>query len=177
VVTSDAELARRLRRIRDHGRVPGSRNRHEMVGTNSRLDALQAAVLTAKLAKLDGWTRVRRSLAARYRAAFADGTGRMVDEVPSSRGAYHLAVVRVRDRDTIRRRLASMGIETAIHYPVPCHQQAPYRRFAVAQLPVAEQAAAEVLSLPIFPQMTDAQFARVRQAVHRACGGSRQRVA
>jgi dTDP-4-amino-4,6-dideoxygalactose transaminase len=102
---------------------------------------------------------------------------RVVDEAPSARGVYHLAVVRVRDRDAVQQRLASMGIQTGIHYPLPCHQQAPYRKFAVTPLPVAEQAAREVLSLPIFPHMTDAQLARVCQAVHQACGDSQPRVA
>jgi dTDP-4-amino-4,6-dideoxygalactose transaminase len=177
VVTSDVELSERIRCIRDHGRAPGSHYRHELVGTNSRLDALQAAVLAAKLVKLDRWTRLRRSLAARYRAAFAGSPVRVVDEAPSARGVYHLAVVRVRDRDAVQQRLASMGIQTGIHYPLPCHQQAPYRKFAVTPLPVAEQAAREVLSLPIFPHMTDAQLARVCQAVHQACGDSQPRVA
>jgi dTDP-4-amino-4,6-dideoxygalactose transaminase len=176
VVTSDVELSERIRCIRDHGRAPGSHYRHELVGTNSRLDAVQAAVLAAKLARLDGWTEARRSVAAKYRAAFANGPVRLVDEAPSARAVYHLAVVRVRDRVTVRQRLASMGIQTGIHYPTPCHQQAPYRGFAVAPLPVAEQAAGEVLSLPIFPHLTDAQAARVCQAVHQACGASRLQV-
>ena len=174
VVTSDAALAERIRSLGNHGRVPGGHHQHELIGTNSRLDALQAAVLTAKVGKLDGWTRARRSLAARYRAAFADGPVRVIDEVPSCRGAYHLAVVRVRERDAVRDRLAATGIQTGVHYPVPCHLQGPYRKFAAGRLPAAEEAAAEILSLPIFPHMTDAQFARVCQAVRRACGGSRQ---
>lgn len=177
VVTSDAELADRIRSLCDHGRALGSHYQHQVIGTNSRLDALQAAVLTAKLARLDEWTRARRSLAARYRAALAGSPARLVDEEPSSRGAYHLAVVRLRDRDGLRRELASMGIQTGIHYPVPCHQQEPYRRFAGPRLPAAEQAAGEILSLPIFPQMTDAQFARVCEAVNRACGVTQPRVA
>ena len=174
VVTSDAALAERIRSLGNHGRVPGGHNRHELIGTNSRLDAVQAAVLTVKVRKLDGWTRARRSLAARYRAAFADGPVRPVDELPSCRGAYHLAVVRVRDREAVRDRLAAAGIQTGVHYPVPCHLQGPYREFAAGRLPAAEEAAAEILSLPIFPHMTDTQFARACQAVHRACGGSRR---
>jgi dTDP-4-amino-4,6-dideoxygalactose transaminase len=177
VVTSDEALAERIRSLRDHGRAAGAHHRHELIGINSRLDAVQAAVLTAKLAKLDAWTQVRRSIAARYRDAFADGPVRLVDEVPSARGAYHLAVVRVRDRETARQQLASMGIQTGIHYPVPCHHQPPYRKFAAAPLPAAEEAAGEILSLPIFPHMTDAQFTQVCQAVHRACGVSQPQVA
>jgi dTDP-4-amino-4,6-dideoxygalactose transaminase len=168
VVTSDTELSERIRCIRDHGRAPGSHYRHELVGTNSRLDAVQAAVLTAKLARLDGWTQARRSLAAKYRAALADGPVRLIDEEPLAQGVYHLAVVRVRDRENVRQGLASMGIQTGVHYPIACHQQAPYRRFALRPLPVAEEAAGVVLSLPIFPHMTDAQVTRVCEAVHQA---------
>jgi dTDP-4-amino-4,6-dideoxygalactose transaminase len=173
VVTSDPDLAARIRCIRDHGRAPGSHHRHELIGMNSRLDALQAAVLTAKLARLDAWTDARRSLAAKYRAALAGGPVRLLDELPSARGVYHLAVVRVRRRESVRQRLTKMGIQTGIHYPAPCHRQTPYRRYAAAPLPVAEQAADEVLSLPIFPHMTDAQVDRVCEAVHRACRASR----
>lgn len=174
VVTSDAELAERIRCLSDHGRVPGSHHRHELIGTNSRLDALQAAVLTAKLAKLDDWTQARRAIAARYRAAFTGSPVRLIDELPPAHGAYHLAVARVHHRETLRDRLAAMGIHTGIHYPVPCHQQPPYRRYAAAHLPAAEQAAREIVSLPIFPHMTDGQTTRVCNAVHRACGSPLQ---
>ena len=177
VVTSDGELAQRIRCLGDHGRAPGGHHRHEMIGTNSRLDAVQAAVLTAKLAKLDAWTHARRALTARYRAAFAGSPVHLVDELPPSRGAYHLAVARVPGRDTLRQQLASLGVQTGIHYPLPCHQLLPYRRYADGPLPAAEQAAAEILSLPVFPQMTGAQLDRVCQAVYQACGASRMRVA
>src|SRR5208283_3122072 len=111
--------------------------------------------LTAKLPRLDAWTRARRSVAARYRAALGDGPARLVAEEPGSQGAYHLAVARVPDRSRIQRQLAAAGIETQIHYPVPCHRQAPYRRFATHRLPVAENSAVEILSLPLFPHMSD----------------------
>lgn len=168
VVTADANLANRIRSLRDHGRARHSRYDHEIVGTNSRLDALQALVLTAKLPRLDAWTGARRSVAARYRAAFGDGPARLVGEEPGSQGAYHLAVVRVPDRPRIQRQLAAAGIETQIHYPVPCHQQAPYRRFAAHRLPVAEKSAAQILSLPIFPHMSDDRVARVCHAIRDA---------
>lgn len=174
VVTSDAQLAERIRCLSNHGRMPGGHYEHAMIGTNSRLDALQAVVLTAKLGKLDGWTGARRSLAARYREAFADGPVRLVGELPPSRGAYHLAVIRVPGREAVQARLAEAGIQTGIHYPVPCHRQAPYRRFAAGRLPAVEAAAAEILSLPIFPHMTDAQVARVCEEVHQACDSARQ---
>jgi dTDP-4-amino-4,6-dideoxygalactose transaminase len=166
VVTADADLARRIRCLRDHGRAEGSHYRHELVGTNSRLDALQAVVLTAKLARLDSWTRARRRIAARYRTAFAGSAARMIDELPGSQGVYHLAVVRVPARERVERRLTAMGIQTGIHYPVPCHRQAAYRSFPAGRLPAVEEAAGEILSLPMFPHMSDGQVARVCEAVH-----------
>lgn len=165
VVTADALLADRIRSLRDHGRARYSRYRHDLVGTNSRLDALQALVLTAKLAKLDTWTQARRSIAARYRAAFGDGPARLVAEEPGCCGVYHLAVALVPDRVEVQRQLAAEGIETQIHYPIPCHQQDPYRRFATGPLPVVERTAGEILSLPMFPHMGDEQAARVCQTM------------
>jgi len=168
VITADTELAGRIRSLRDHGRAPSSRYQHELVGINSRLDALQALVLTAKLDKLDTWTEARRSIAARYRAALGDGPARLVAEQPGSRGAYHLAVALVPDRARVQRDLSAAGVETRIHYPIPCHRQAPYRRFGTCPLPVAERTAGEVLSLPIFPHMSDGQVAVVCETVRDA---------
>jgi dTDP-4-amino-4,6-dideoxygalactose transaminase len=168
VVTADADLAGRITCLRDHGRAESSHYQHELVGTNSRLDALQAVVLTAKLARLDAWTQARRRAIAGYRAALAGSAVRMVDELPGSQGVYHLAVVRVPARERVERRLAAMGIQTGIHYPVPCHRQAPYQRFATGRLVAAEEAATEILSLPIFPHISDGQVARVCEAVHEA---------
>jgi len=174
VVTADEELARRIRSLRDHGRAVGSHYRHEVVGTNSRLDAVQAVVLTAKLARLDAWNEARRSIAARYHAA---GAAQPVREAPGSQGVYHLAVVRVPDRAQVQQRLAALGVQTQIHYPIPCHRQLPYRQFADGPLPFAERAADEVLSLPMFPHMTDGQVAAVCDAVHAALTGREHRVA
>jgi dTDP-4-amino-4,6-dideoxygalactose transaminase len=177
VVTADAGLAARIRVLRDHGRAAGSHYRHELVGTNSRLDALQAAVLTVKLARLDAWNEARRSIAARYHAALASGPARPVAEARGARGVYHLAVVRVPDRARVQRRLAGLGVQTQVHYPVPCHLQAPYRRFAGRPLPAAERCADEVLSLPMFPHMTSAQVAQVCEAVQAAVPEKGHRVA
>jgi dTDP-4-amino-4,6-dideoxygalactose transaminase len=177
VVTADAGLADRIRSLRDHGSSRYSRYDHEFIGTNSRLDGLQAAVLNAKLPWLDTWTDARRSIAARYRAALAGGTDCLVAEQPGSRGAYHLAVAQVPDRAAVRRQLAEAGIETQIHYPVPCHRQAAYRRFATRPLPVAEQSSAKVLSLPMFPHMSDECVARVCDAINDALGAKEPSVA
>jgi dTDP-4-amino-4,6-dideoxygalactose transaminase len=177
VVTADAALAQRLRVLRDHGRVTGSHYRHELVGANSRLDALQAVVLTAKLARLDAWNTARRSVAERYAAAFRDGPAQPVAETPGGHGVYHLAVVRVPHRARVQETLTRMGVHTQIHYPVPCHEHAPYRRFADGPLPVAERNAARVLSLPVYPHMTDGQVSRVIGAVGEVLAGMEHRVA
>jgi len=177
VVTADAALADRIRSLRDHGRSRSSRYDHDFIGLNSRLDGLQAVVLDAKLARLDAWTDARRSIAARYRTALGGGTGRLVAEEPGSRGAYHLAVARVPDRAAVRRQLAAAGIETQIHYPVPCHRQAPYRHFTTRPLPVAEQSAHGILSLPMFPHMTEEHVARVCDAINGALGAREPSVA
>jgi len=165
VVTSDADAASRIRSLRDHGRVAGSHYQHAMVGTNSRLDALQAAVLSAKLTRLATWTDARRTIAARYRAASIGTSIRMVEEMPDAHSVYHLAVARVRDRERAQRMFESLGVHTAIHYPTPCHCIDPYRRFATGPLPVAERAATEVLSLPMFPHMSERQTTRVCEAI------------
>jgi dTDP-4-amino-4,6-dideoxygalactose transaminase len=172
VVTRDVALAARLRSLRDHGRSALCRYDHDLVGTTSRLDALQAVVLNAKLPWLDAWTQARRSIAARYRAALEGSAARMVAELPGSRGGYHLAVARVADRTSVQQRLAEAGIETQLHYPIPCHRQAPFRRFATRPLPVAEESAREVVSLPMFPHMNDDQVARVCDAIRDVSPGT-----
>jgi dTDP-4-amino-4,6-dideoxygalactose transaminase len=158
VVTSRPELADLVRALANHGRWHGSSHyEHEHVGTNSRLDTLQAVALLGKLRRLDAWTDRRAEIAARYRDRLA-GTGIWMPAVtPLARHAYHLLVVRVPGRDTVRAELERRGVQTGIHYPVPCHLQPPLARFAAGPLPVAEQAAAELVSLPIFPHMTDEQ--------------------
>jgi dTDP-4-amino-4,6-dideoxygalactose transaminase len=177
VVTTDAALAERIRVLRDHGRTAGSHYQHELIGTNSRLDAMQAVVLTAKLARLDAWNAARRSIAARYRAALADSPARLVTPVPGTWGVHHLAVVRVPARAQVSADLAAMGVQTGVHYPIPCHRQAPYLRYADGPLPAAERCADEVLSLPMFPHMTDDQVEQVCDAVLKTLQGKEHQVA
>jgi dTDP-4-amino-4,6-dideoxygalactose transaminase len=165
VVTSDAALAMRLRALRDHGRASGSHYQHEYLGTNSRLDAVQAVVLSAKLERLDGWNEARRAIAARYRAAIAETAIEFVEEAPGAHGVYHLAVARVPQRDRVRQWLQSQGIETGIHYPTPIHRLTPYEHLSAQPLPMAELAAEQVLSLPMFPHMTPAQVSHVCRAI------------
>jgi dTDP-4-amino-4,6-dideoxygalactose transaminase len=165
VVTDDADLTERLRSLRNHGRVSGSHYRHGDIGTNSRLDSVQAAVLSAKLPRLDAWVEARRAIVGQYREALGDGPMHLVATAPGAEHACHLAVVEVPDRDAVRAGLGRLGIETAVHYPVPCHRHGPYRRFATGPLPVAEGAAERVLSLPLFPHMSVEQITRVCEAV------------
>lgn len=160
ITTSDECLAARLRSMRDHGRSETDRYVHDLIGTNSRLDAIQAAVLSAKLTRLDEWTAARRRAIARYRDELPAAV-QLVDEAPQAFGVHHLAVVRTPRRTEVMAALATAGVETGIHYPVPCHLQEPYREFAREALPVAEQAAREILSLPMFPHLTADQVSFV----------------
>ena len=163
VVTSRPELADQVRTLANHGRSHGAAHYdHDRIGTNSRLDALQAILLSGKLAHLDAWTERRTTLASRYRnllgsCEFSGQELKLTGAAPSARHVYHLFVVRVARRDSVRAELARRGIQTGVHYPMPCHKHPPLRRFAEHPLPVAEQSAGELLSLPMFPHMTDRQ--------------------
>jgi dTDP-4-amino-4,6-dideoxygalactose transaminase len=169
VVTSDPELAERVRSLANHGRTGGSAHyEHLYVGTNSRLDTLQAIALSAKLARNELWTEARINLADRYRKKLAGSSVRLVEVAPQARHVYHLMVVRVPDRDRIQAAMAARGVQTGVHYPVPCHLQPPLRRYATRSLPVCEQAAGEQLSLPLFPHMTRIQVDRVCEVLEEA---------
>ena len=166
VVTDDDELAARVRMLRNYGQR--AKYQHEVVGTNSRLDTLQAAVLRVKLRALDRRNEARR--------VAADGYRRRLSRLPlvlpqppdePSRHVYHLYVVRVSQRDVVQRQLAAAGIQTGIHYPRPVHLQEAYRSLGIGpgSHPVAERLAGEVLSLPMFPGLTDEQIDRVGSAL------------
>ncbi|WP_228500766.1 DegT/DnrJ/EryC1/StrS family aminotransferase [Nocardioides agariphilus] len=170
VVTSDPRLAATLRSMRDHGRALGTHYEHVVLGTNSRLDALQAVVLRAKLAHLDEWNASRVGLMAQYRDRLDPGRARLVADQPGGQGVHHLAVARVADRERVRSELDARGIGTGVHYPVPCHVMPPYRDYADGPLPAAEQAATEVLSLPMYPHLEPAALLRVVAAVNEVAG-------
>jgi dTDP-4-amino-4,6-dideoxygalactose transaminase len=166
VVTSRPEVADRVRALANHGRAHGSAHyEHHFVGSNSRLDALQAIVLSGKLAFLEEWTNRRIALAARYRVQLCELGVCQVRVDPLARHVYHLFVVRVADRALIQAELRRRGIQTGVHYPVPCHLQPPLRRYAHSPLPAAERAAQESLSLPLFPHMTYGQVDAVCDAL------------
>ena len=156
VTTDDERLAQRCHLLRDHGQ--SRKYFHDNEGYNGRLDAIQAGLLLVKLRHLAKWNEQRRQVASRYDELFADGDGLLVlPHVPSwSRPVYHLYVVRVPDRDGLQKSLAAAGIGTGIHYPIPLHLAKAYRHlgFRPGDFPIAEQAAAQVLSLPMFPELS-----------------------
>ncbi len=168
VITGDAGLADRIRRLRNGGQV--DRYRHDEFGVNSRLDEMQAAVMRARLPRLAAWTARRRALAGIYRGALA---GSPID-VPREHDAghvYHLFVVRARDREPLRTHLGAAGIETLVHYPIPIPRQRAMADLDPHDCPEAARACDEVVSLPLHPGLTDHEAADVVSALkgHYAC--------
>ena len=165
VATDDDALAALVKSLRVHGST--ATYFHDRVGGNFRMDALQAAVLSVKLPRLDGWIERRRAIAKRYDALFADAarTGRLVlpVEAPGRRHVYHQYVVRVADRNALKARLAERGIGSSVFYPVPLHLQKCFAALGGREgdFPQAERAAQEVLALPMFAELTDAEVDRV----------------
>jgi dTDP-4-amino-4,6-dideoxygalactose transaminase len=163
VVTSDARIAERLRLLRNYGKVV--KYEHAIAGRNSRLDELQAAVLRVKLPHLDAFNAARRAIARRYREEISHPGVRLLAH-DLDRDVLHQAVLYTQAREGLRDHLLDAGIATQIHYPIPCHRQAVYADRPYAPLPVTERLAAGVLSLPLFPELTDAQLDRVCAAVN-----------
>ena len=165
VTTDDAELAATVRMLRDHGRR--DKYEHLLIGFGSRLDTLQAAVLRVKLPHLEDWNARRRAIAARY-DELLEGTRVARPLRPDwADPVYHLYVVRTADRAQLQRRLKEAGISSGVHYPIPLHLQPAYRGlgYAPGAFPHAERAAAEVLSLPVFPELSDDDVGRVAASV------------
>jgi dTDP-4-amino-4,6-dideoxygalactose transaminase len=165
VVTNDPDLADLVRSLADHGRSRDSHHVHRLRGRNSRLDALQAAVLSVKLPHLDDWNARRRRAATYYRTLLADTSCRPVRVHPRASSIHHLEVVRVAARDRLLGELTSQGIGWGLHYPVPCHRQEAFARYASGPLPVTERAARQVVSLPMFPTISERQIERVCEAI------------
>lgn len=172
VITDDVALADALRLQRNHGQ--GETYFHQTVGTNSRLGELQAAVLRVKLRYLRQWTEARRANAAAYTARFAgvDGVTPPVEVAPC-RHVYNQYTLRLTRRDVVRERLRAKGVGCAVYYPVPLHRQECFLHLNCAEgrFPVSEQACREVLSLPVYPELTEPQRQEVMAAVIDAANG------
>jgi dTDP-4-amino-4,6-dideoxygalactose transaminase len=169
ITTSDPELAHRLRLYRDHGSAV--RYQHELLGYNTRMDEIQAAVLRLKLPRLDQWNEQRRRHAATYDRLLAESGVIRPNLVSDASHVYYVYVVRTDQRDRLREHLAEREIGTGIHYPVPIHLQPASRGFGYREgdLPHTERAAREVLSLPMYAELTDEQIACVADAVRAVC--------
>jgi dTDP-4-amino-4,6-dideoxygalactose transaminase/acetyltransferase-like isoleucine patch superfamily enzyme len=166
VTTNDAGIADKIRMLRDHGQA--KKYHHDVEGYNGRLDAIQAGLLSAKLAHLATWNTQRRERAAEYNRLLARNEAIILPYEPSwSRSVYHLYVIRTNDRDVMMSHLKKAGIGTGIHYPVPLHMQKAYAslNYRLEDFPVARRVAAEIVSLPMFPQLTADQQARVVEEI------------
>lgn len=165
ITTDDAKIAERIRRLRDHGR--SSKYEHTEVGFNYRMDAIQGVVLRYKLRFLDGWNDSRRTLAKRYRERLAKLPLRLPVPIAQSEPVHHLFPVCCDSRDALATFLGSRGIETGVHYPIPLHLQPAFRHLGhnEGDFPAAERIGQEVLSLPIFPEMTEQQLEHVCHSI------------
>jgi dTDP-4-amino-4,6-dideoxygalactose transaminase len=164
--TNSDDIARKMRMLRDHGQ--SKKYYHDIEGYNGRLDSLQAGILSVKLRHLGEWTRQRQEAARRYRGLFSGAQGVTLPHEPeSSRAVYHLYVVRVQDREGLQKHLGDAKIDTGIHYPVPLHLQKAYADYGykLGDFPVTERIAAEIVSLPMFPHLTEKQQRRVVEKV------------
>lgn len=168
VVTNDEEVARRVRLLRDHGSE--RKYHHEVIGYNFRLEGIQGAVLNVKLRHLDRWNELRRLHAARYTELLQESGLCLPREMPYARHVYHLYVVQADARDALQQTLSESGVQTGIHYPIPIHLQPAYASLGYSRgaFPEAERQADRILSLPMFPELTDEQIVRVAQAIGRA---------
>jgi len=168
-VTNNAEYATAMRTFRDHGsRV---RYQHEIIGTNARMDEIQAAILRVKLPLLDGWNERRRQHAATYTEALRD----VALATPAAQSwaghVYYVYVVRMADRDRVKHELEAAGVLSGVHYPIPCHLQPAcaaldYKR---GDFPVTEAYADQILSIPMYPELTSEQIDTVVSALKQAC--------
>jgi dTDP-4-amino-4,6-dideoxygalactose transaminase/carbonic anhydrase/acetyltransferase-like protein (isoleucine patch superfamily) len=165
VATDDAEIAKQVALVRDHGRT--EKYKHQIIGGNHRLDTLQAAVLLVKLKYLAKWNDARVRVAAAYRDGLKGLPLRLPQEDEDGRHVYHQFVLRLQGRDRLREHLDAKGVATGIHYPIPLHLQPALENlgYRKGDFPVTERAADEVLSLPMYPELTDKQVARVVEAV------------
>ena len=173
VTTNDPKLAGKVRMLRDHGQT--QKYSHEIEGYNGRLDAIQAGILRAKLKHLAEWNQMRRTCARRYGELFRSQIDKIIlpHESPLNEAVYHLYVIRVKNRDQLQAHLAQANIGTQIHYPTPLHLQRAYASLGHKEgdFPVTEGAAAEILSLPMYPQLEHDQQKRIAREVIKSVAG------
>jgi len=173
VVTSNEELRDKLRVLRDHGQI--CKYHHTMVGWNCRMDGIQAAVLEVKLRHLESGNERRRAVAAQYERELEGVPGVVLPVAsPSMRHVYHIYAIRTAERNEVIRGLAQQGVGTGIHYPIPVHLQEAYRDLGYGRgvFPRAERCAEELISLPMFPELSGQQISHVAQTLKEAvCAG------
>jgi dTDP-4-amino-4,6-dideoxygalactose transaminase len=167
ITTNDAALAQQMRVLRDHGQA--QKYYHDVEGYNGRLDSIQAGILDVKLKHLPDWTAKRQTAAVRYRELFAKAGNavNMPHQPEWTKPVYHLFVVRVQNREEFMKALGAVGIATGIHYPIPLHLQKAYASMGhkKGDFPIAEKVSVEIVSLPMFPQLTADQQSRVVEEV------------
>jgi dTDP-4-amino-4,6-dideoxygalactose transaminase len=165
VTTSNSQYAQTIRRLRDWG--TDRKYHHVLHGYNYRMEGFQGAILRVKLRHLEKWTEARRALAKKYDELLSGSGLELPAEMPWARHVYHLYTLRVEDRDELQSALLAEGIQTAVHYAVPAHLQPAYSALGYrrGELPRCEKAANDVLSLPLYPEMTETQVRRVSQAL------------
>jgi dTDP-4-amino-4,6-dideoxygalactose transaminase len=168
VSTNNPDYAKTVRMLRDWGQ--DRRYHHVMKGYNYRLEGIQGAVLRVKLRRLEEWTEARRRHAADYGRLLAGSGVGIPEQMAYARHVYHIYAVRAKNREALQKSLQEAGVQTGLHYPIPVHMQPGYADlgYKAGDFPLTESAAAEVLSLPMFAELTDAQVAEVAAAVHRA---------
>jgi dTDP-4-amino-4,6-dideoxygalactose transaminase len=171
VTTNNSEYANKVRMLRDWG---ADRKYHHLLrGYNYRMEGFQGAILRVKLRHLEPWTETRRAFAKKYNQLLADCGLTLPVEIPGSRHVYHLYTVRAADRDSLQASLLAEGIQTAVHYATPVHLQPAYADLGYGQgsFPQSERAANEVLSLPLYPEISDIQFERVLEVLTTIAAG------
>lgn len=167
VVTRNSTLAERIRMLANHGRL--GKFDHALEGRNSRLDGIQAAILSAKLPHLPAWTTARQKNAALYCEYLKDGAAELPKNRPDSEHAYHLFVIRVGNREDLQEKLKEEGIASGIHYPIPLPLLKAYSRMGhiASDFPVCSSQMGEILSLPLYPELSETQIKRVCEIVNK----------
>ncbi len=168
VTGNDERLLAKVRKLRDHGRA--TKYEHEEIGFGERMDGLQAAILGAKLPHIEEWTEARRAHARLYNELLVDSDVVTPFEPPNTRHVYHLYVIRTRRRDAMMEHLKAKGIGAGVHYPIPLHRQPAYLKqgYGDVRLPITQRVAGEVVSLPMYPELSREQIEYVAHAVDEA---------